>query len=306
MKNKPLIVIKPRKKEHGAPHGGAWKVAYADFVTALMAFFLVMWLVGQDKAVRQAVAANFRDPGAYAEASAASLLEGGSGLHDEASPAAQRALLDQQALERVASEIEEAIKKMPALAALRDQIEIRMTAEGLRIELQESASSCFFDTGSAHMTPQAEELFGTIGRELSQLPNGVLLEGHTDSRQYAREGYSNWELAADRANAVRRVMGKSGLSETQLLEVRGYADKQLRNPADPFDARNRRVSILVRRAAPAPAPASSPQDVPQPGSPPPVAKARAEGGAQPEAAARPEARAHTDAAAHREAGAPAR
>ncbi|RPJ64386.1 MAG: hypothetical protein EHM24_23045 [Acidobacteria bacterium] len=271
MKNKPLIVVKARKKEHAAPHGGAWKVAYADFVTALMAFFLVMWLVGQDKAVRQAVAAYFRDPGAFAEASAASLLEGGGGLHDKASPAAQRALMDQQALERVANEIEAAIRQMPALAALRDQIEIRLTAEGLRIELQETASSCFFDTGSAHMTAQAEELFGTIGRELCQLPNGVLLEGHTDSRQYTREGYSNWELATDRANAVRRVMEKNGLREQQLLEVRGYADKQLRNPGDPFDARNRRVSILVRRetssAAKAP-PASAPteRDRPAPGA----------------------------------------
>ena len=251
MKDKPIIVVKARKQGQEAHHGGAWKVAYADFVTALMAFFLVMWLVGQDASVRQAVGAYFRDPGAFEDGRAASLLAGGTGIHDDgsASPAQLRARQDQQALEQLAAEIREALRSMPEFAALRDQIEIRMTAEGLRIELQESASACFFDTGSARMTAQAAELFAKIGRELEKLPNGVLVEGHTNSRQYAnREGYTNWELSADRANAVRRVMEKAGLRPQQLLEVRGYADRQLRNAGDPFDARNRRVSILVRRS----------------------------------------------------------
>jgi chemotaxis protein MotB len=252
MKTKAPIIIKVKKKTGaGGHHGGAWKVAYADFVTALMAFFLVMWLVGQDAAVRKAVAAYFRDPIGFEQGGAASLLEGGTGIHEDGSAAAaqSRARQDEMALEHLASEIREALKTMPDLAAIRDQIEIHMTPDGLRVELEESATAYLFDTGSATMTPQAQELFGAIGRELQKLPNGVLVEGHTDARQYAnREGYTNWELSADRANAVRRVMEKSGLREAQLQEVRGYADKQLRNPADPFDARNRRVSILVRRA----------------------------------------------------------
>lgn len=250
MKTKAPIIIKVKKKAHEAGgHGGAWKVAYADFVTALMAFFLVMWLVGQDKSVREAVAAYFRDPVAFEKAVAAGLLDGGQRLLEDGSNAPDAGPEDQEALERLATQIRAAISTIPELAAIRDQIEIHMTAEGLRVELQESASTHFFDTGSATMTRQAEELFGTIGRELQKLPNGVLIEGHTDARQYAnRVGYTNWELSADRANAVRRVMARSGLREVQLLEVRGYADRQLRNPSDPFDAHNRRVSILVKRS----------------------------------------------------------
>ena len=242
------IIVKARRKGHASHHGGAWKVAYADFVTALMAFFLVMWLVGQDSAVRHAIAAYFRDPGAFAEGRGASLLEGGGGIHPEdgAPPPPSNAQQDRRTLEQVASEIRAALET-PDFAEIRDQIEVRMTADGLRIELQESAKACFFDTGSATMTSQAERLFATIGRQLQKLPNGVLIEGHTDSRQYAnREGYTNWELSADRANAVRRVMERAGLRDQQLCEVRGYADKQLRNAADPLDAGNRRVSILVR------------------------------------------------------------
>lgn len=251
MKDKPIVIVKARKKGQQGHHGGAWKVAYADFVTALMAFFLVMWLVGQDASVRNAVAAYFRDPGAFEDGRAASLLAGGAGIHDSpgAAPEPLRTARDQQALEDLAAGIREALRTTPEFAGLRDQIEIRMTAEGLRIELQETASSCFFDTGSAGMTAQAVDLFSKIGRELEKLPNGVLVEGHTDSRQYAnREGYTNWELSADRANAVRRVMERAGLRSQQLLEVRGYANRQLRNAADPLDARNRRVSILVRRS----------------------------------------------------------
>ncbi len=251
MKTTPTIIVKARKQEHAPHHGGAWKVAYADFVTALMAFFLVMWLVGQDSKTRHAIGEYFRDPGAFAEGKGASLLEGGGGVHpsDGSAPAPLTPSIqqDRRTLEQAAAQIQEALQGTPEFAQIRGQVEVRMTSEGLRIEMQESASACFFDTGSATMTPQAERLFATIGQELQKLPNGILIEGHTDSRQYAnRAGYTNWELSADRANAVRRVMETAGLREQQLFEVRGYADKQLRNTADPLDARNRRVSILVR------------------------------------------------------------
>lgn len=268
------IIVRRKQAAHAGHHGGAWKVAYADFMTALMAFFLVMWLVGQSAAVRHAVAAYFRDPGAFAEGRGASLLEGnGIGPKEGGAPtaAAAGARQDRQKLEQAASDIEQALQALPEFKNIRGQIEIHMTPEGLRIELQESAAACFFDTGSATMTPQAERLFATIGRELKKLPNGVLFEGHTDSRQYAgHEGYSNWELSADRANAVRRVMETAGLRAEQVREVRGYADTELRDKRDPLDARNRRVSILVRNAAetvPAPAPAATP-GAPGGGGPP--------------------------------------
>jgi chemotaxis protein MotB len=249
MKPAAPIVIKRKRAGHAAHHGGAWKVAYADFMTALMAFFLVMWLVGQSTAVRHAVAAYFRDPGAFADGRGASLLEGGGGLApDQAgAPPPPRDTRDRQTLERAAADIERALQATPELRELRGQVEIHMTADGLRLEVQESAAACFFGTGSATMTAQADRLFATIGRHLRPLRNGILVEGHTDSRQYSsREGYTNWELSADRANAVRRVMESAGLRPEQVREVRGYADTELRVPGDPFDARNRRVSILVR------------------------------------------------------------
>lgn len=248
MKPAQPIVIKRKARGHAAPHGGAWKVAYADFMTALMAFFLVMWLVGQSVTVRRAVAAYFRDPGAFADGRGASLLEGGGLAPDQTSaPPPARDTRDRQSLERAAADIERALQATPELRELRGQVEIRMTSDGLRLEIQESATACFFGTGSATMTGPAERLFATIGRHLRTLHNGILVEGHTDSRQYAsREGYTNWELSADRANAVRRVMESAGLRPEQVREVRGYADTELRVPGDPFDARNRRVSILVR------------------------------------------------------------
>lgn len=241
MKNAPLVIIRPRRKVHHGHHGGAWKVAYADFVTALMAFFLVMWLVGQDMSVRQAVAGYFRDPGAFDHAKSTSLLPGGDGLQPASKPG------DKASLEQTASDIRRALGDVPELATIKNQIEVKVTDEGLRIEALGSTSSDFFDTGSAQMKSGAERAFAAIARELGRLPNDVMVEGHTDGRQYQnRVGYTNWELSADRANAVRRVMEQNGLKPSQVKEVRGFADTLLRNPEDPFDARNRRVSILVR------------------------------------------------------------
>ena len=250
-KAQPIVVVKKRSAAHHGHHGGAWKVAYADFVTAMMAFFLVMWLVGQSPHVRAAVAGYFRDPGVFDTTRGAGVLPGGAeglretGVTPSAVPADVQAAQD--VLEHAADQLRQALARVPTLEALQDRIEITVTSEGLRIELLENAQESFFAVGSAQLLPQTVELLGVIASELGTLGNGVAIEGHTDSRPYASTtGYTNWELSTDRANAARRAMELHGLHVGQIDAVRGFADTRLRDPESPLDPRNRRVSIVVQ------------------------------------------------------------
>ena len=248
----PVIVIRRKKAAH-VHHGGAWKVAYADFVTAMMAFFLVMWLVGQSKAIKSAVAGYFRDPGIFDQARSDGPIAGGDlKLAPDAAPKNEAASGDgmaeseRAALEETARRIRQRISDSPDLRALGKQIEITVTRDGLRIELVDAETQTFFASGSAALAAGTEKVLQLIARELGALKNSILIEGHTDSRPYAvTDIYSNWELSADRANAARRVMERSGLHEGQVRGVRGYADRQLRVADAPLDARNRRVSVIV-------------------------------------------------------------
>jgi chemotaxis protein MotB len=253
MMDKPTIVIKkPRKKHHGA-HGGAWKVAYADFVTAMMAFFLVMWLVGQNKGVKSAVASYFRNPGIFEHDRSTAPIAGGDmhidpQAHSQPPPNPEQLLEEEKALlERTAKRIRQLLDTNPDLKRLQKQIEIQITREGLRIELLEGDSPTFFASGSAALTPGTERVLALIAHELGKLKNPVQVEGHTDSRPYAAtNGYTNWELSADRANAARRAMEKGGLHEGQVHGIRGFADTSLRVPEKPLDPRNRRVTVIVQ------------------------------------------------------------
>ena len=256
MKNQPVIIVKKKKGGHGGHHGGAWKVAYADFVTAMMAFFLVMWLVGQSPQVRAAVAGYFRNPGLFEFEKSNSMVPGGQkGILPDPRAGAPRdpataSLEDAARLEDAAARIKKALGGVPEFADLKDQIEISLTNEGLRIELLETALVGFFDTGSAQINASGEHILVAIARELSKVPNGVVFEGHTDSRPYqSTVGYTNWELSADRANAARRMMERHGLTRERVRGVRGCADTQLRTPQDPYDARNRRVTIIVQHGS---------------------------------------------------------
>ena len=250
-KGQSVIIVK--KKGHGGHghHGGAWKVAYADFVTAMMAFFLVMWLVGQSPQVKAAVAGYFRDPGVFETTRGSGVLPGGAeGLRESgvtpvnAPDNVQKA---REVLERAAENLRQALQKVPVLKALEDRIEITVTAEGLRIELLENDKNSFFAVGSAQLLPETIELLGVIAKELSTLGNTIALEGHTDSRAYTSpNGYSNWELSTDRANAARRTMETHGLRARQIDAVRGFADTRPRYPDDSLDPRNRRISIVVQ------------------------------------------------------------
>jgi len=247
----PVIIIRKKGRGHGGHHGGAWKVAYADFVTAMMAFFLVMWLVSQKQEVRAAVGGYFRDPSAFTGGDG--ILDGHkSGVDPSASPTAvppeeMAAEQEKKRLEAAADHIKAKLEQGKEFASLRDQIEMKVTAEGLRIELVDKSGSSFFDSGSALLRGESVGVLGLIAAEIGTLDNDLFIEGHTDSRQYTdQEQYTNWELSADRANAARRVMVHGGISPAQLKGVRGFADTQLHVAANPVDPRNRRVSILVR------------------------------------------------------------
>jgi chemotaxis protein MotB len=255
-KGQPIIIVKKKGGGHHGHHGGAWKVAYADFVTAMMAFFLVMWLVGQSPNVKAAVAGYFRDPGAFETTRGSGILPGGAeglretGVTPISKPIPNDVQQAQEVLERAAEHLREALKKVPAFKALEDRVEITITAEGLRIELLETAKNSFFAVGSADLLPETIQILAVISQELGTIGNPVALEGHTDSRAYAdAKGYGNWELSTDRANSARRAMVRFGIRPGQINGVRGYADTRLRTPKTPLDERNRRISIVVQNGS---------------------------------------------------------
>jgi chemotaxis protein MotB len=251
----PLNNVRRPKRAHHAHHGGAWKVAYADFVTAMMAFFLVMWLVGQSKEVKASVAGYFRDPGAFetTRAGGSGVLDGGrspnvDGMSDGQQSTQQSS--EQRALAEAAERIKAELLAAKNLAGLRDQIEFKLTSEGLRIDLVDRSGSSFFDSGSSVLRGEAASILAVIAQEIGRLQNDVVVEGHTDSAPYgAGVSYGNWELSADRANAARREMERTGMGAGQVQAVRGFADTQLHIPKAPLDPRNRRVSIVVRTRA---------------------------------------------------------
>ena len=254
LSNQPIIVIKKASPHKHAHHGGAWKVAYADFVTSMMAFFLVMWIVGQSQQTREAIAGYFRDPVAFENrvSAGSGLLPGadsglqGGGRPVPAPPTDLKSATE--TLERAAEHLREALAQMPELQNLKDRVEIQVTEEGLRIELLEAPDEGFFATGSATLKPETAILLTVIAKELAGLENKLAIEGHTDQRQYAPgHTYTNWELSSDRALAARRVLESAGFPQAQLDAVRGYASTRLRVPSDPFAAQNRRISIVVFR-----------------------------------------------------------
>jgi chemotaxis protein MotB len=250
-KDRPIIVVKKIIK-HGGHHGGAWKVALADFMTAMFALFLVMWLVNQSDEVKQEVQSYFQDPVAYTKASKLKLFDKGPGILKGSETGAGEnddiSLEDKlkQEMEELAERIRKTLGEMPGLSILRDHIAIEVTQEGLRIQLIEGSEDVkFFKQGSPTLTIKGELILKTIAMELSKLPNQLVIEGHTDASDIGRhEDYTNWELSADRANAARRAMSTK-LTKGQIYQVRGYADNKLRFKDDPYDPRNRRITILV-------------------------------------------------------------
>jgi chemotaxis protein MotB len=251
MVNSPIIVIK-KKSGHGGHHGGAWKVAYADFVTAMMALFIVLWLMNSSKQIQVAVGGYFKDP--TGKSKMIGTDQAGSG---------DNFMVTRQNMAQLKEQLQKQMRQVADFDKLKNQIQMSVTAEGLRIELLENEKGTFFETGSSEPTPRGKELLSMLAAEIGKLPNQLSIEGHTDARQFgATTKYGNWELSTDRANAARRAMSDAGLRPDQVNDVRGFADQRLRNKEAPEDAENRRISVIIVRyvegAAPV-APSSSPE-----------------------------------------------
>jgi chemotaxis protein MotB len=230
------VIVKRVKSRHAHAHSGAWKVAYADFATAMMALFIVLWLQGANDGVKKAVGAYFNDP-------SGKKTDMGSGV----AGSGETLILDQSQMAELKQTLEAALEKAPELGRLRKQVQMTITGEGLRIELLETESGFFFESGNSLPTRAAKQLIAAFAAELSKLRNPLTIEGHTDSRPFGRVGeYSNWELSTDRANTARRIMETSGVNAAQITQVRGYSDRRLRKPETPTDAANRRVSVIVQ------------------------------------------------------------
>ena len=246
LKQPPIIIIKKVAHARHPHYGGAWKVAYADFVTAMMAFFMVMWLVNTSPQVKTSVASYFREPGVFETTSGGGAMPGASAGATTGSAQPPAVAAARAALEGAADRIKEALQDLPGFDAIKDRIEIQITAEGLRIELLDTGDQSFFGIGSAEVTPETVGLLRVITEQLRSMPNKIAIEGHTDSRPYAASGYSNWELSSSRANGARRIMEEAGLDASHLEALHGYGDSRLRHTGAPLDPRNRRIAIVVR------------------------------------------------------------
>ena len=232
---RPIIVIK-KKGRHGGHHGGAWKVAYADFVTAMMALFIVLWLMNSSKQIQEAVGGYFKDPTGTAKQVGSDMVGQGENF-----------VVSKDNMEQLKEQLQKAIKEVPKFDKLKNQIDMTVTNEGLRIELTETEAGTFFDSGSPKISADGGGMLVLLAQELGKLPNKLALEGHTDSKPYAEgSNYGNWELSSDRANAARRLMQHEGIRADQITQVRGFADQRLRNPGDPLDPSNRRISLIVQ------------------------------------------------------------
>ena len=231
------VIRNPMDNQESFHRGGAWKVAYADFVTALMALFIVLWLMSSSREIQEAVGGYFRDPRGHARHLGTGHAGSGEGL-----------AIDAASVGELRKKLEEAMRKLPGFRKFADNVQFSMTGEGLRVELLESDGGMFFETGSPRPTATGESLFRLLAVELGRVQNPVAIEGHTDARPYRSKGldsYGNWELSFDRANMARRILLSYGVRSEQIAEIRGYADRRILFPGDPSSSRNRRISVVM-------------------------------------------------------------
>jgi chemotaxis protein MotB len=230
-----IVIVRKVVVGHDEEHGGAWKVAYADFVTAMMALFIVLWLLSASEKVQKAVGGYFQDPTGKGRQTGSTSAGVGETL-----------TLNQSQLQLLKEKLQQAMKQIPAFQNMAKQIRMTITAEGLRIDLLETQRGLFFETGNPRPTEAGSELLRLLAGELVKLPNKVAIEGHTDSTPFGRTDYSNWELSADRANSARRILTGAGVADDRISQVRGFADQRLLLKNEPENPSNRRISIIVR------------------------------------------------------------
>jgi chemotaxis protein MotB len=271
------IIVKRITKAAAGHHGGAWKIAYADFVTAMMAFFLLMWLMGSTtKGDLQGIADYFQTPlkvamaGGSGSGDSSSILQGGGRdltrrngqvkkgdtepmkkSYDLKSAQLEIEKAEITKLNGLKAKIEKAMDANPALKAFRNQLLIDITSEGLRIQIVDEKNRPMFETAKAQLQPYTRDILHEIGRVLNDVPNRISLSGHTDAAAYANgdKGYSNWELSADRANASRRELISGGMQEGKVIRVIGLSSAVPLDPVDPLNPVNRRISIIVMNKA---------------------------------------------------------
>jgi chemotaxis protein MotB len=269
------IIIKRIKKGGHAAHGGAWKIAYADFVTAMMAFFLLMWLLGSTtEGDRKGISDYFASPmkvamqGGSGSGDSSHVIKGGGqdftrtdGQVKRGETEAERRTINLKALkaeqrraeaarlDELKKKVEDVLASNPKLAAMSSQIRLDMTPDGLRIQIVDDQNRPMFDSGSAVVKPYMRDLLRQIAEVLTEVPNRLTMEGHTDAAAFAGDrkglGYGNWELSSDRANASRREMVAGGLPDGRMLRVQGLAASSLFDRDDPLSPTNRRISIIV-------------------------------------------------------------
>ncbi|MDZ4381885.1 MAG: flagellar motor protein MotB [Parvibaculum sp.] len=295
--NEQPIIIKKIKKAGHAHHGGAWKIAYADFVTAMMAFFLLMWLISMTTPEqKQGLADYFAPANVSRSTSGAGGIMGGTAFDEEgarmpgtkpqvvmtvSTPAQPRSpeveeqeakraaemnelmheksARDESNFQNAAESIRQSMRENPALAELSRNVIVDQTPEGLRIQIVDQDGRSMFPTGLAEPYERTRQLLDEVAKVLVRLPNRVSISGHTDANPLAgRPGYSNWELTADRANATRRILEQGGLSHDRIYQVVGKADSEPLFPEDPYMAANRRLSVVLLREAPVTPPGFSP------------------------------------------------
>ena len=219
-------------------------MAYADFVTAMMALFIVLWLMSADKEVQEAISAYFNNPSGPGKLTGTAAAGLGNAI-----------FLPKDDMSKLAEKIQQALTAVPNFRNLKDHVEITVTSDGLRIELLETEAGMFFESGKPVPSENGAELLTRLAEELGKLPNNLLIEGHTDAKPFPGDAYSNWELSTDRANSARKIMEAHGVRPEQVAQVRGFADRQLRHPDDPTGASNRRISVIVQYLAPPETPA---------------------------------------------------
>ena len=309
MENNQPIIIKRVKRIAGGHHGGAWKIAFADFATAMMAFFLVLWLLSTATPEQKiAIAGYFKDPVGFSESGTPYIIDLGgtptlapeNTLNPEvkSQPQPDKVTVDTEQVEGMAEQVEKErlelllqelqnkVDENPQLQKFKDQILFEITQDGLRIQIMDAENRPMFDIGSARLQPYFEDILLAMADTIKAVPNKISISGHTDAKPYAGSGeFGNWELSANRANAARRALVAGGYPDGQVARVVGYASSSLFDRKDPFNPVNRRIDIIVltKKAqrniegeqgapeAPAGEPAAPPASGPVPGAAAPEA-----------------------------------
>lgn len=270
MENNQPIIIKRVKRFGGGHHGGAWKIAFADFATAMMAFFLVLWLLSTATPEQKiAIAGYFKDPIGFSESGTPYIIDlGGSpelapektiNPEVQSEPTPDTSIqMDNDAVESMAEQVEKdrlnlllqelqnKVEENPQLQKFKDQILFEITQDGLRIQIMDAENRPMFDLGSARLQPYFEDILLAMADTIKAVPNKISISGHTDAKPYAGTGdYGNWELSANRANAARRALVAGGYPDTQVARVVGYASSSLFDRENPLNPVNRRIDIIV-------------------------------------------------------------